>query len=136
MIPFSEVKTGDYIMGEFEGQQRQGEVTRLNGDEKQICLLTDVQEFWFEPKHLYPIPITDESLRALNFTREDMPDDSVKYKKGSFRILLPKKDDFSNFEMWYREDKRHHPDVHYIHQLQNHYLDMTKVHLTDQVLAS
>ncbi len=135
MIKFNEIKMGDYVMGEFEGKMWRGEVTNLNGDEKQVCVETDVQAFWFEPQHLFPIPISDEELLKLNFTKEDMPDGGTKYKKGSFRVLLAKKDDFSHFEMWYREDKRHHPDVHYIHQLQNHYFDMTKIHLTDEVLA-
>jgi len=135
MIKFNETKIGDYVIGEYEGQKWEGEVTALNGDEKQVCVQTEVQEFWFEPEHLYPIPITDESLRNLNFTKEVLQDGAVKYKKGSFRILIPREGDFSGLEMWYREDKRHHPDVHYIHQLQNHYLQMTKIHLTSEVMV-
>ena len=135
MIKFSEVKQGDYVMAEFDGRMRNGEVTRLNGDEKQICVETEVQEFWYEPEDVYPIPITDESLMWLNFSKEEMPDGTVKYKKGSFRLVIPAKDDFSHIEMWYREDRRHHPNVHYIHQLQNHYLQMTKVHLTNEVMV-
>jgi hypothetical protein len=135
MIKFNEIKVGDYVIAEYEGQQWQGEVTHLNGDEKQVGVETDVQEFYFDPAHLYPIPMSHEALLNLNFTSEDLADGSVKYKKGSFRLLVPKKGDFSSFEMWYREDRRHHPDVHYVHQLQNHYLDMTKIHLTREVMA-
>jgi len=135
MIKFSELKIGDYVIGEYEGKQWSGQVTRLNGDEKQVCVETEVQEFWFEPAHLYPIPIDDESLADLQFKKEEYPDGSVKYSKGSFRLVLPKKGDFSVVEMWYREDRRHHPDVHYIHQLQNHYLQMTKIHLTNEVMV-
>jgi hypothetical protein len=62
MIPFNEIKTGDYIVGEYEGKMWPGEVNRLNHAEKQVCLETEVQEFWFEPEHLYPIPISDESF--------------------------------------------------------------------------
>lgn len=135
MIKFNEIKVGDYVIAEYEGQQWQGEVTHLNWDEKQVGVETEVQEFYFDPVHLYPIPLSHEALLNLNFTSEDLADGSVKYKKGSFRILVPKKGDFSSFEMWYREDRRHHPDVHYVHQLQNHYLDMTKIHLTREVMA-
>lgn len=135
MIPFSEIKIGDYVIAEYEGKMWPGEVTRLNGDEKQVCVETEVQDFWFEPEHLFPIPINDEQMTRLNFSREDFPDGSVKYKKGSFRLVIPQKDDFSVVEMWYREDKRHHPNVHYIHQLQNHYLQMTKIHLTTDVMV-
>lgn len=135
MIKFNELKQGDYVIGEFEGTRWEGEVTRLNGAEKQVCVDTGVQQFWFEQEQLFPIPINDEQLLKLNFKKEEMPDGSVKYKKGSFRLLVPVKDDFSSFVMWYREDHRNHPDIHYLHQLQNHYLQMTKIHLTKEAVA-
>ena len=135
MIKFNELKIGDYVIAEYEGKQWQGEVTRLNGDEKQICVETDVQEFWFEPDHLYPIPISDAALLSLHFTKEELANGSIKYKKASFRIVIEQANDFSTLEMWYSEDKRYHPNVHFIPQLQNQYLDMTKIHLTDEVLA-
>jgi hypothetical protein len=132
MIKFSDIKIGDYMMAEYEGKMWQGEVSRLNGDEKQVCITTEVQDFWFSTDHLHPIPLSDEQMLKLNFTKQENEDGSVKYMKGAFRILLPQKGDFSHFEMWYREDKRHNPDVHYVHQLQNMYASMTKVHLTSE----
>jgi hypothetical protein len=135
MIKFNEIKTGDFLMGEYEGKMWEGEVTKLNGDEKQVCLATDVQEFYFETGNLYPIPINDEVLRKLSFLREDMPDGSVKYKKGSFRMLIQKADDFSHMDIWYRDDKRINPQIQYVHQLQNQYYQMTKVHLTKEPIA-
>lgn len=130
MIKFSDIKIGDYVLAEYEGKMWEGEVVRLNGDEKQVCVQTDVQEFWFSPDHLFPIPLNEEALMRLSFTRQPNDDGSVKYLKGSFRIVTPHAGDFSKMEMWYREDRRHNPDVHYVHQLQNQYLDMTKIHLT------
>jgi len=135
MVPFNQIQKGDYLVGEFEGKHWKGEVTRLNTDEKQVCLDTGVQEFWFTPDHLYCIPLNDESLSWLNFQKELMSDGAVKYKKGSFRILLPKEGDFKHMDIWYREDKRHQPGIEFIHQLQNHYYQMTKVHLTDEVMV-
>lgn len=135
MIKFNEIKMGDFLMGEFEGKMWEGEVINLNGDEKQVFLATEVQDFWFETEDLYPIPLSDAALRNLNFLREDMPDGSVKYKKGAFRMLIPKPDDFSSMDIWYRDDKRINPAIQSIHQLQNHYLQMTKVHLTSEAIA-
>ncbi len=135
MIKYSEIKIGDFLLGEYEGKMWEGEVINLNGDEKQVCLATDVQEFWFETEDLYPLPISDEALQQLSFVREDMPDGSVKYKKGAFRMLIQKADDFSHMDIWYRDDKRINPNIHYIHQLQNHYLQMTKVHLTAEPIV-
>ena len=132
MIKFNEIKMGDFLMGEYEGKMWQGEVVNLNGDEKQVCLATEVQDFWFETEDLYPIPVNNETLSNMNFHREDMPDGSVKYKKGSFRMLIAKPDDFSHMDIWYRDDKRINPQILYMHQLQNQYLQMTKVHLTNE----
>jgi len=135
MIKFNEIKIGDFLMGEYGDKMWEGEVVRLNGDEKQVCVATDVQDFWFETENLYPIPINDEALKKLSFIREDMSDGSVKYKKGSFRMLIRKPDDFSSMDIWYRDDKRLHPPIQYVHQLQNHYLQMTKVHLTKEPIV-
>ena len=71
---FSDLKVGDYVMVDFDGKMWNGEVIDLNHDEKQICVETEVQEFWYEPEHVYPIPINEEQLLRLNFTREVMED--------------------------------------------------------------
>ena len=130
MIKFNDIKIGDYVLAEYDGKMWEGEVVRLNGDEKQVCVQTTVQEFWFSTEHLHPIPLNEDALSKLSFAKQPNEDGSVKYMKGSFRLVTPQSGDFSKIEMWYREDRRHHPDVHYVHQLQNHYLDMTKIHLT------
>jgi hypothetical protein len=131
MIKFSDIRIGDYVNAEYEGKMWNGEVIRLNGDEKQVCVQTDVQEFWFSTDHLYPIDLTENALLKLSFAKHENGDGSVKYMKGSFRIVTPVAGDFSKMEIWYREDRRHNPDINYIHQLQNQYHDMTKIHLTD-----
>jgi hypothetical protein len=130
MIKFGEIKVGDYVQAEYEGQLKQGEVIELNGDEKQVCVQTDVQSFWFDTEHLQPIVLSDEALQKLHFTKHENEDGSVKYMKGAFRIITPQKNNFENAEMWYREDVRHNPQISFVHQLQNKYYDMTKVHLT------
>ena len=132
MIKFSDIKIGDYVRAEYEGKTWEGEVTRLNGDEKQVEVTTEVQSFWFETDKLHPIVLNDDVLLKLGFQKQVNEDGSVKYMKGSFRMVLPVADDFSRMEMWYREDRRHNPNVHHVHQLQNQYFDMTKIHLTDE----
>ena len=133
MIKFQDIKVGDYLLAEQDGTTWAGEVTNLNGDEKEICVDNGVQEFWFKSEELRPLPLDEAQLLKLNFTKQENGDDSVKYLKGAFRILIPHKDDFSKFEIWYREEKRQILQPISVHQLQNHYLEMTKVHLTDEV---
>ena len=129
MIKFQDIKIGDYLMADNDGDTLQGEVTGLNGDEKQVCVNTGTQEFWFEMNQLSSIELDDAQLDKLKFTKIHNEDGSVKYMKGPFRILVGAKNGFSAFEIWYRDEKRHIMQPITVHQLQNHYYEMTKVHL-------
>ncbi len=134
MIKFTDLKQGDYVLAESDGQAWQGEVTDFNNDEKEICVYTGVQELWFMKENIFPIPLDEEQLFKLKFSKQVNGDGTVKYLKGAFRIQTPEQDNFSNFEMWYRDEKRviqHHIAVH---ELQHHYEAMTKVHLTDNII--
>lgn len=134
MIKFSELKNGDYVLAKSDGQSWRGEVTNLNHDEKEVAVNNGVQEMYFSYEDLYPLPVNEEELLKLKFTRHVNDDGSVKYMKGAFRIQTPKQDGFSNFEIWYRDEKRIITQAIPMHVLQNHYMAMTKVHLTDKAI--
>jgi hypothetical protein len=134
MIKFNELKTGDYVLAENDGQAWAGEVTDFNHDEKEISVYNGVQDFWFKDEDLYPLPLDENQLLRLKFQKQVNEDGSVKYMKGAFRIQTPQQDNFTNFEIWYRNEKRIMLHPISVHQLQNHYLQMTKVHLTDDVI--
>ncbi|WP_046369369.1 hypothetical protein [Flavihumibacter petaseus] len=129
MIKFNELQPGDYVYAQYEGERWEGIVNELNSEDKEVCVQTDVQDFWFKPEDLLPIPLTEGELFKLNFEKELNGNGSVKYKKGPFRIMLDKEDGFGDFEIWYREDRRHIKQPISVHQLQNHYYQMTKVEL-------
>ncbi len=128
MIKFSELKPGDLVLANYEGQQWQGIVKDLNRGDKEVCVETDVQQFWFKPDELQSIPLDESQLMKLNFQKQE-GDGTVKYLKGAFRILVPGQNNFTDFEMWYREDRRHIRQPIAVHELQNHYYQMTKVEL-------
>jgi hypothetical protein len=130
MIRFQDLKVGDFVIAEYEGEKWEGTVTELNREDKEVCVETEVQEFWFKPENLFGIPLTDEQLIRLGFIRQPNGDGSMKYMKGAFRVFLPNQDDFSNLEIWYREDHRNLRQPIAVHELQNHYNQMTKVDLT------
>lgn len=130
MIKYNELKVGDYVIANFDGNLWEGEVVNLNGNEKQVCVQTDVQEFWFETKDLQPIILDEAQLFKLGFQKQKLDNGEIKYMKGAFRVLLHKENDFSTFEIWYREDRRHITSHIPVHEFQNLYLQMTKVHLT------
>jgi len=130
MIKFSELKPGDIVLADYEEKQWEGIVKELNREDKEVCVETDVQQFWFTPEHLHPIMLNDEQLQKLNFEKQEN-NGTIKYMKGAFRIQLSKEKGFSDFEIWYREDRRHIKQPLAVHELQNHYYQMTKVELNE-----
>ncbi len=132
MIKFNEIKVGDYLIADNDGDRVLGEVVDLNGNEKQVCVDNGVQQFWFETDQLSAIPMDNEQLLRLKFSRHINDDGTVKYSKGAFRLLIPKEGDFSRMEIWYRDETRHVAHSINVHNFQNHYHDMTKVHLNDE----
>jgi hypothetical protein len=129
MIKISDLKFGDIVLAEFEGQQREGMVKDVDRAEGKACVDDHVQEFWYGPNELHPIALDDAQMHKLGFTRVENGNGSTKYMRDSFRVLLPQKDNFSNLEIWWREDRRFLNQPINVHELQNHYYQMTKVEL-------
>lgn len=135
MIKLKNLQEGDHVVVTYEGQQKEGIVRGLHrDDENEICVETDVQEFWFKPEDLTGIPLDEAELLKFGFLREVQENGFVKYLKGPFRILTSIQGNFSQFEIWYREDHRKLTSPIFVHELQHHYHDMTKVHLVRDVV--
>ena len=130
MIRFQDIKEGDMIQADFGGRRFEGEVTEVNHEDKQVCVHNGDQEDWFAPADLYPIPVDDLQLQKLGFEKQVNDDKSVKYLRGPFRLMVQAIDQFSEMEIWYREDRRHIHQPIGVHELQNFYHSMTKVDLT------
>ena len=128
MLKIGHLKEGAIITVVDEGMVRDGVVVKVSQEENQALVNNGVQEFWYTPEEMNSVPLDEEQLMKLGFAREEA-EGSVKYKKDSFRLVTPKKDDFSNIEMWWREDRRHFSFPLGVHELQNLHYDMTKVYL-------
>jgi len=128
MLKIGNLKSGDIIRIHDEGIDREGTVVSVSHEENQALVNNGIQEFWFSPEEMEPIPLDEGQLTRLGFSVEEF-DGGAKYKRDSFRLVTPRKGDFSNIEMWWREDRRHFSFPIHVHELQNLYLDMTKVHL-------
>ncbi len=128
MLKLGDLKQGDIVILNDEGVEREGTVVKVSHEERQALINNGVQEFWYDLDLIKPIPLDEKQLMRLGFTRES-DNGSVKYKKDSFRLVLPREGDFSNIEMWWREDRRHFDFPLGVHELQNLYYNMTKVHL-------
>jgi hypothetical protein len=128
MLKINNLKSGGIVMINDDGIMREGTVVSISHEEHQALVNNGVQEFWYNQEEMQAIPLDENQLTSLGFSKEDL-EGGVKYKKDSFRLVTPRKGDFSNVEMWWREDRRHFSFPLGVHELQNLYLDMTKVHL-------
>ena len=128
MLKIGHLKAGDIINVDDEGIIREGTIVRVSHDENQALVDNGVQEFWYSPEEMHAIQLDESQLMKLGFTKEET-DGSSKYKKDSFRLVTSKKDDFTEIEMWWREDRRHFAFPLGVHEFQNLYHDMTKIPL-------
>jgi len=130
MLKLGDLKQGDIVSLNDEGIEREGVVVRISHEEHQALVDNGIQEFWYNLDEIKSIPLDESQLLKLGFEKEENNNGAVKYKKGSFRLVTPQKGNFSNVEMWWREDRRHFNFPLGVHDLQNLHLDMTKVPLT------
>lgn len=129
MLKLGELKPGDIIRVNDEGVEREGVVVEISHEEHQALVDNGVQEFWYSPEEMDAILLDEKQLLNLGFEKQHLNGEGVKYLKGAFRIVTPREGDFSNIEMWYREDRRHFNTPIGVHHLQNLHLQMTKVPL-------
>lgn len=128
MLKIGNLKAGDIITVDDGGVMREGIVVSVSHEEHQALVDNGVQEFWYNPEEMYAIPLDENQLMKFGFSKEET-DGTMKYKKDSFRLVTPQKGDFSNIEMWWREDRRHFSIPLGVHELQNLHYDMTKIPL-------
>jgi hypothetical protein len=130
MLKLNELKAGDIVRITGDGgETEEGVVVEISHEMHEALVDNGVQEFWYTPDEMSSIPVDEQQLLNLGFEKQDLNGEGVKYLKGAFRLVTPKAGDFSNIEMWYREDRRHFSHPIGVHQLQNLHLDMTKVPL-------
>jgi hypothetical protein len=98
-----------------------------------VCVDNGVQEFWYNRSQIAPLPLTEKELLKLGFEKQDT-ENGTKYLKGPFRILVHDPGNYTNLEIWYREDRRHFNHTMYVHELQNLHLSMTKMPLEKSIV--
>jgi hypothetical protein len=129
MVKVTDFKEGDIVHIMDAGIERIGVVTDITREDNMVCIDNGVQEFWFAPEDIIPVPLTEHQLiHTLGFEKEETGD-GTKYKKGPFRVVVHDPGNYTNLDVWYREDHRHFNHPLYVHELQNHHLAMTKVPL-------
>lgn len=128
MIKLGQLQQGDIVMVNDEGLMREGIVVGKDIAEHLIHVDNGIQEFWYHPQDLFPIALDEDQLMKFGFEKEAV-NGGVKYKKGVFRLVIPQSGNFSEIEMWYREDRRHFNVPIAVHELQNLHMSMSKIPL-------
>jgi hypothetical protein len=129
MINFSELKAGDIVLAKFEEQIMEGKILQVDHELKQVCVLThEEQESWYSAEDLFPIPLTEEQLVKLKFSKSEENGNGQAYVRGPFTVILSDGAD-PRTTLHYRDETRNIPGSIMVHQLQNHYAGMTLFHL-------
>jgi hypothetical protein len=133
MINLHDVKTGDTVLVEYEGKTIEGQVLDVNREDKQVCVQTGEQVFWYDLNDLYPIPLNEEQLLKLKFKKEEALSGNGKsqvFVRGPFSVKLHTLDDgHPAIRLDYRDEHREIKGAITVNQLQNHYQAMTNFHL-------
>ena len=132
-MKIQDLKEGDLVRIVDGTEEKSGTVKGITRDENLVCVNNGIQEFWYPLSQIAPIPLTEKELLDLGFEKVQS-ENGAKYGKGPFRVLVNDPGNYTNLEVWYREDRRHFNHPLYVHELQNLHLDMTKVHLEKPVL--
>ena len=128
MIKIQELKQGDIVRVVQDMTEREGTVVDVSREENMVYINNGIQEFWYTPEQIAAIPLTEKELFRLGFEKTETQN-GAKYTKGPFRVLVHDPGNYTNLDIWYREDRRHFSHPIYVHELQNLHLQMTKVPL-------
>ena len=131
-----ELKAGDLVRADFDGTFAVGSVLERNLETNEVLVVTnDDQECWYKPDDLFPITVNKEMLESLQFVPDGGPDPdgSVTWVRGPFSIRVYDPQTFQDMTLMYRSEqpRKLHGGLS-VHELQNHYLSMTNVHLVDR----
>lgn len=129
MIRLTEVKEGDIVIADFEGQKRVGDVLEVSRGDKKALVAHGENEFWYDMAHIYAVPLEPEILDELGFRKVDSIN-GLSYERGPFTLQYVTTDTENYNLLHYRDETRHVHNMQYLHQLQHHYKAMTNHELT------
>ena len=130
MLKLTELKAGDIVLADFEGQYRVGDVLDVSWGDKKVLVAHDESEFWYDMTHIYAVPLEDSILLELGFSRENGSTNGTVYQRGPFTLEFINNGQDAHGLLHYRDETRHVHGLKYLHELQNHYKGMTNFELT------
>jgi hypothetical protein len=133
MLHLHDLKIGDRVMADFEDKKYKGTVEEISFEKVCVMLDDNDQQNWYEPAQLEPIPLTPEGLASFGFVKSLEPEldgNGQAWVRGPFILSYVEKGNNQHIILDYlSEQPREIKDGLYVHQLQHHYHEMTKVFL-------
>jgi hypothetical protein len=130
MLKLNELKAGDIVLADFEGQKRVGDVIEVSRGDHKARIAHDETEYWYDLNDVYAVPLDDAILTELGFTQAESGADGILYVRGPFSLQLVTAGEDKHSLLHYRDETRHVHNLTYLHELQNHYKGMTNHELS------
>ncbi len=130
MLKLNEVREGDIVLADFEGQRRVGDVLEVSRGDRKARIAHGENEFWYDMNHIYAVPLDPEILAELGFTKTASDDGSVVFERGPYSIQYVRNEQDSFCLLHYRDETRQVHNMDYLNQLQHHYKGMTNFELS------
>jgi len=131
MLKLNELKEGDIVMVDFEGQMRVGDVIEISKGDKKARVAHEESQFWYDPDHIFAVPADETHLLEMGFIKVlNNNSDGEIFERGPFTIQVVKRGNNTHHLLHYRDETRQILDLKYLHQLQHHYKGMTNFDLT------
>ena len=62
MVRITEFKEGDIVHVMDAGVERIGVVTDITREDNMVCVDNGIQELWFAPEDIIPVPLTEDQM--------------------------------------------------------------------------
>jgi hypothetical protein len=130
MLKLNELKSGDIVLADFEGQKRVGDVMEVSWGDRKARVAHDETEYWYDLNDIYAVPLDQGILAELGFTENQGGGDGTVYQRGPFSVQFVQNGPDRHSLLHYRDETRHVHNLNYLHELQNHYKGMTNHELS------
>lgn len=132
MISIHELKSGDTVITNYGGTEKEGKILQVDHEDKKVLVATDENEYWYDLDSLLPVHLTEATLLKLQFHKDETassPAGGTLYVRGPFSVRMFEEGHKPLLQLHYRDESRNLNAPITLNELQNHYHGMTNFHL-------
>ncbi|MEC5142663.1 hypothetical protein [Chitinophaga sp. 212800010-3] len=132
MINIHDLKSGDTVITNYGGTEREGKILQVDHEDKKVLVATGDNELWYDLDNLVPIHLTEDTLLKLQFHKDEAASSAAGgtlYVRGPFSVRWFENGHNPLLQLHYRDETRSLTEPITLNELQNHYHGMTNFHL-------